>query len=230
MSEGLAAEWTLVLQTASPTGFAGLASRGQLLEERAFGARRRHNLELMPTVAALCKNHQITPRELTDVFVCIGPGSFTGLRAGLACAQMLAITLPDIRLVPVPALDAITHTLRDAGRADTPTAVLLSRKREHAWATVIHGDHTRVPTGLHRLDALWSQCPRPLQVVADMPLELTEPGVTQLDVQWAVPRLASIYAVGQGCASVEASGLLPIYAREPEAVTLWQQRHGTAST
>ena len=53
-----------------------------------------------------------------DLFaVAAGPGSFTGLRIGIATQQGLALA-NSRPLVGVSALDAINHTIRSAGDAD----------------------------------------------------------------------------------------------------------------
>jgi tRNA threonylcarbamoyladenosine biosynthesis protein TsaB len=62
--------------------------------------------QLMPTIAGLLANHQLS-KEQIDVFVVVsGPGSFTGLRVGLATVKGLCEVLQK-PLVAVSMLEAV---------------------------------------------------------------------------------------------------------------------------
>jgi tRNA threonylcarbamoyladenosine biosynthesis protein TsaB len=58
------------------------------------------------------KEAGIDPKQIEGMAVASGPGSYSGLRGGLAAAKTLAQTL-DIPLVGVPTLDAIAYNLID---------------------------------------------------------------------------------------------------------------------
>jgi tRNA threonylcarbamoyladenosine biosynthesis protein TsaB len=71
----------------------------------------RHSETLIPYIEYLCKEMDIKPKEL-DLVVCgMGPGSFTGLRIGLATAKGIC-TGSGCPLVAVPTLDALAYGLR----------------------------------------------------------------------------------------------------------------------
>ena len=167
-------------------------------------AARRHNLDLMPTIAALCDEHGVTPADLAEVYVSLGPGSFTGLRIAVATAKMLALSL-GVKLVGVPTLDVL--------RRQHPEAmVCLNVKRDTAWSA--GPGHEPAMRSLDEIAALQ------LPVVAD-----GVEGAAAVD-----PAVEHVWALG--CAAAEAGAyddplaLRPLYIREPEAVTLWEQRHG----
>jgi tRNA threonylcarbamoyladenosine biosynthesis protein TsaB len=91
------------------------------LEGGAFSA------QLVPQIAALLKTHAFTKNDI-DVFVATsGPGSFTGLRVGLAAVKALAEVL-DKPITTVSLLEAIAAassdanvTAMDAGRKEIYT-------------------------------------------------------------------------------------------------------------
>lgn len=48
---------------------------------------------VLPMIATLLKTHHIEPKDLTEISVITGPGSFTGLRVGVAIANTLGTFL-----------------------------------------------------------------------------------------------------------------------------------------
>ena len=48
---------------------------------------------VLPLIDELLTEHRLTPQDLTDIEVNEGPGSFTGVRVGIAVAQALAFGL-----------------------------------------------------------------------------------------------------------------------------------------
>ncbi|MEE8637757.1 MAG: tRNA (adenosine(37)-N6)-threonylcarbamoyltransferase complex dimerization subunit type 1 TsaB [Candidatus Margulisiibacteriota bacterium] len=72
------------------------------------------------------KEAGIEPRQIEGIAVAIGPGSYSGLRGGLAVAKSLAQTLK-IPLVGVPTLEAIAYNLVDV---EGSMAVILDAKAD----------------------------------------------------------------------------------------------------
>src|SRR5262245_11021243 len=80
----------LVLETAGKVGQVALASADEIVvEDRLEGVRRRAS-DLALVVDRLLRARAWKARELTAVVVGLGPGSYTGLRVGLASAKALA--------------------------------------------------------------------------------------------------------------------------------------------
>ncbi|MBO0699280.1 MAG: tRNA (adenosine(37)-N6)-threonylcarbamoyltransferase complex dimerization subunit type 1 TsaB, partial [Zavarzinella sp.] len=80
----------LVLETAGRVGQVALASGETILVEAPLGQARRRASDLALAVADLLRGQGWAARELTAVVVGLGPGSYTGLRVGLASAKALA--------------------------------------------------------------------------------------------------------------------------------------------
>ncbi|MBU1026121.1 MAG: tRNA (adenosine(37)-N6)-threonylcarbamoyltransferase complex dimerization subunit type 1 TsaB, partial [Candidatus Margulisbacteria bacterium] len=78
----------------------------------------------------------IKPEEIEAVAVAIGPGSYVGLRGGLATAKSLAQTL-DIPLVAVSTLEAIAYNLADI---EGTMAVILDAKSDE-YNIALFGAH-----------------------------------------------------------------------------------------
>jgi tRNA threonylcarbamoyladenosine biosynthesis protein TsaB len=89
-----------------------------------------HSEELMPLIARLMARAGIAPRDLDAIAVGAGPGSFTGLRIGLATLK--AFALDEARpVVPVSTLAALAAAAVDA---PGPVAAILDARRGEVYA------------------------------------------------------------------------------------------------
>lgn len=219
----------LAFDTSGSAGTLALARDGVLLCERDLIEGRRHNVELVATVAEVMAQLGLKPAELAVVHVGVGPGSFTGLRTGCAAAQALALALPACRFTRVPAVDALVHGAREA-HPGRPVAVSLAWKRDTAWAAVAgRGGEVLLAPAEHSFDALFAACPAQTLLVGETPPALVLPfHVERAEQKWAQVRAADVLAVGRGMAGKglfsAAAQLLPLYPRRPEAVELWEAR------
>jgi len=97
----------LALDTATRTPVLGLAQQdGQPIVQRRWQSRHRHGEQLLTELDALLAAADATPADLGAIAVGVGPGSFTGLRIGLATAKVLAhaLRLPLVGLSTTRAL------------------------------------------------------------------------------------------------------------------------------
>jgi tRNA threonylcarbamoyladenosine biosynthesis protein TsaB len=79
--------------------------------EMTWKSPRRHTMELAPQVLAMLEQLQQEASALTGLVVALGPGSFTGLRIGLALVKGLAMARA-IPLVGIPTLDVTAYPVR----------------------------------------------------------------------------------------------------------------------
>lgn len=80
---------------------------GEVLERDLDGARA-HASDLLPNLSALLDSCGRSSREITAVAVGIGPGSYTGLRVGIATAQGVA-RAAGAKLLGIPSGEALAH-------------------------------------------------------------------------------------------------------------------------
>jgi len=97
----------LGIETSDRPGSAALCRDGDCLAEVPLELDGlRHAQALPPVVATLLADHHVTPGSLDLIAVSRGPGSFTGLRVGIAFAKTLAWAV-GCKLVAVDTFEAI---------------------------------------------------------------------------------------------------------------------------
>jgi tRNA threonylcarbamoyladenosine biosynthesis protein TsaB len=79
------------VETSGRLGSAALAVGEKLLAQRDFSAPMRHSSELFPAIEELLARFGRNPSQIGQVYLSIGPGSFTGLRIAVTFAKMLAM-------------------------------------------------------------------------------------------------------------------------------------------
>src|ERR1700681_2855282 len=82
--------------------------------------------QLVPQIAALLENHGYRKTDLGAFAVASGPGSFTGLRVGLAAIKALAEVLQQ----PIAALSLLEAVARNSASYGRRLAILDAGRRE----------------------------------------------------------------------------------------------------
>ena len=125
----------LSLDTSSAGGSAAVVRDGRVVVERAGDAARTHAERLPRELMDVLDAARCSLGEMDGFAVITGPGSFTGLRVGLAAIQGLAFaTQRDV--FPVTAFDAYA---RHAG-AGHVTAVWIDAHRNEVFATLLDAE------------------------------------------------------------------------------------------
>lgn len=119
----------LALETSAERGSVALFDAGRLLGEVWLDARERHAASLLVCLDRLLAERNRKLDDVDRIALAIGPGSFTGLRIGLATALGLAFGTAR-RLVPVPTLAA----LATQANVDVPIAAVLDARRGEVYA------------------------------------------------------------------------------------------------
>lgn len=122
----------MILAIDTATDWIGLALHdgATVLAEFGWRSRRMQTVELAPAVAELWSRTGIGPAEMSAVAVAIGPGSYTGLRVGLAFAKGIALG-QKLPLIGVPTLDIVAAAVC---RLETDLVAVAEAGRTRLWA------------------------------------------------------------------------------------------------
>jgi tRNA threonylcarbamoyladenosine biosynthesis protein TsaB len=81
----------------------------QILSEQSWRSHHFHTTELAPAVYSMLEKAHVSTKDVTGIGVAIGPGSFTGMRIGIAFAKGLALAL-NVPVVGIPTLDILAFS------------------------------------------------------------------------------------------------------------------------
>jgi tRNA threonylcarbamoyladenosine biosynthesis protein TsaB len=93
---------------------------------------------LIPEIGHLLQKNRLTMSDLSLLVVCVGPGSFTGVRSSIACARAFAIALPALNITGVSAFDAYVTSL-DMSELSEYNAVIIETKRDDFYFQLFNG-------------------------------------------------------------------------------------------
>ena len=179
----------LALDTTTRDGSVALVDGYRTIEERRGEAARTHGERLPGELLAVADAHGLSPHTIDLFAVASGPGSFTGLRIGIATIQGLALTTGR-RIVAVSALEALAQTVGvEGGGARAPAGTFVA-----AWMDARRHD---VFAALYRLaDAPLFSPDRLVEIEGPT---AGDPGITL--ARWAGHiRDATVVFVGDGAA------------------------------
>lgn len=127
----------LALDTTSRAGSLAVVRDGELVHEMSGDPALTHGQRLPLDFARACEAAGVALRDIELFAVAAGPGSFTGLRVGIAAVQGLAVAL-DRRVVPVSTLEAVAAT---ASGTDTSVAAWVDAQRGEVFAQLFEEAH-----------------------------------------------------------------------------------------
>lgn len=125
------AQYMLAIDTATAWQTVALLQHDQVLALVEQDAQGSHARSLMGAIDRALREAGVTLKDLQGLAVSIGPGSFTGLRVGLATLLGFRAVM-GTPIVTVPTLEALAWNLRDVKGLLVP--VLKSRHNEVYWA------------------------------------------------------------------------------------------------
>jgi tRNA threonylcarbamoyladenosine biosynthesis protein TsaB len=98
----------MILAIDSATRWAGLALHDgtAVIAEHGWRCLNNHTIELSPAIDDMLHRAGVEPADLSGIAVAQGPGSYTGLRVGMALAKGLALA-NGLPLIGIPTLDIV---------------------------------------------------------------------------------------------------------------------------
>ncbi len=125
-------ELLLVVDTATPAGSVALSRGTTLLGEIALNVRKNHTDRLLLIIQQLLKDADLSLGQLDAFGVVLGPGSFTGLRVGVATVKGLAMATDR----PVVGVSSLATLAIQVPFSTFPVCALLDARKSEVYAGV----------------------------------------------------------------------------------------------
>ncbi len=202
------------LDTSTALGSIALYEGARLVVEKAERVSNAHGESLLPMIDRAFAEAAWTPRDVARWAVGVGPGSFTGVRIGVATVKGIALAT-GAEVVAVTSLEALAASVETSARRGTIVPVLDAIRGE-VYVQAL-GGVVRAPACMRPEDvAAWLGTRNDIVLVGEaaarVPLEATR----LADGEHALPHARGVARVGFARAPTDADALEPTYVRAPE--------------
>ncbi len=228
----------LAIDTATQVSSVAVLKEGRLLAELTMQGKLTHSETLLPHIEQVLKMAAVAKEELTGIAVSNGPGSFTGLRIGLAAAKAMSYVL-GIPLVGVSTLQALAYQLPAPG---VRVMCLLDAQKGNAYVESYRWENNSLQVvdsvQVAKITDIVAACANMNEQVILLgdAVQKKVAGKLELPANVSVapphivmPRAACVAMLGQAKLMAgetdNVMDLEPVYIRRSEAEVLWEKRH-----
>lgn len=229
----------LGIETSTLVSSVALATKDTLLAEITLQTKKTHSELLMPHVDKILCMAGINKKELKGIAVSIGPGSFTGLRIGLATAKALAYAL-QIPIIGVPTLEVLAYGCPVPGAILAP---MLDAQKGNIYQALFKWQDGQLieimpvtVMDIHEALEELTKYEEPVVVMGEAAvlhrekIQQVGKNLTVAAPHVVIQRASSLAVLGQSRLqqglSHDFMSLEPVYIRRSEAEVLWERRHG----
>lgn len=192
---------------------------GDILLSVTWQTQQNHSKELLPNIERLLVEARLDKRDLTAIFVDVGPGGYAALRVAVSTAKALAHALA-VPIVGVGRLELDARLVRDDAGARRTVAVHRAGRGDVAWGAY-RGDAEEIAAHMTKPDVLHGELRAGDVVTGDLDDELLR-RIREAGAAVATPNAHRVTALARVGAARLAAGrvddptaLVPLYLRAP---------------
>ena len=220
----------LAIETSAKAVSAAVAEDGKILCAGYQDTGLTHSRTLMPIVEGIMKNTNLTMADIGAIAVAVGPGSFTGIRIGVAAAKGLAFGADK----PAISVSTLAAMARNVSFADGLILCAMDARRKQVYNALFEAKDGRLirltedrAIALADLLEEVKDDPRPKTVVGDggklcqsfleangVPCRLAPPHLVMQNAMSVALAAEELAAQGK---FLSAQELEPVYLRPPHA-------------
>jgi tRNA threonylcarbamoyladenosine biosynthesis protein TsaB len=228
--------YILGIESSTKTGSVAVVSDDGVIGQYSLNIEVTHSERLMATIDRVLKDTGLRIADIDGFAIAIGPGSFTGLRIGLATVKGLALAT-NKPLAAVPTLKALAWNLPYSAY---PICPLLDARKNEVYAAMYRFEGTvlvhvmaeavislsRLADRISEKTLFTGEASRLFQedikeIIGDRAL-FAPPSAT-------LPSAATVAEIGltmiKSGKQADPDSLTPMYLRRPEAEVVWEKRN-----
>lgn len=224
----------LGIETSTSVCSLALCTPDKLVCEWSVDNGLTHSEKMMPQLEIMLAQCNIDKKAITDIAISIGPGSFTGLRIGLAAAKTMAFAL-GINITGVPTLKALAYNIT------APSAILspmVDGQKGNVWQAAyiwLDGKIKELqPAQLKSFSTVIKDLSGKQENVILLGENIAPDAALPQNITWAQPHLVMPRASSAANAAIDKImakdtddlfALTPYYMKKSEAELLWEKKH-----
>lgn len=231
----------LAIDTSAKAASVCIAQEDRIIGEFFINTSLTHSQTLMPMVEQLCKNAQTPLSEIEAIAVNAGPGSFTGVRIGVAAVKGLAFE----NSLPCAAVSTLESMAYNAPGFNGIVCAVMDARCSQVYNALFRVNSGRVERLCDDRALALSDLQTELQNFAEEPVLLIGDGaeITYAFLRESFPNvslapcnirtqtassvaLAAFERISQGEVLLTDEQLMPVYLRLPQAQRELNKRMG----
>lgn len=218
----------LALDTTLNSGSIALADEERVLYSAFFDIRITHSETLMPAIDHALKFCGYQPADIHGLYVCVGPGSFTGLRIGLATAKGIAYGLG----IPLFAFSSLELAALSATGLGKPILSVIDAKMKEVYFALYDPQLKPIIPPQVGSPQMLATLPGEDMILCGSGAGLAEAELVKANRQYhrlhdIIPSAAAMFDIArllpEKCVPCDLAALEPLYLRESTAQIKQQQ-------
>lgn len=139
----------LAIDTSGIVASVAISNNDKILGEISLNYKQNHSVTIMPIIDNLLKMLELDIKDMDYFALSNGPGSFTGLRIGVATIKAMAHAL-NKKIIPISTLESMAYNIIDSNRYVVP---IIDAKAERIF-TAIYENKGGIPAPILKQQAM----------------------------------------------------------------------------
>ncbi len=131
----------LSIDTTSNVCSVSILENDQVIDENILDNGKTHSENMMPLLDELLKRNNMDISNVEFISVCVGPGSFTGIRIGIATIKAFAEVL-NIKVASVTSLETLSRN--ETAERDQVIVPIIDARNNQVYATVFDNEYNQI--------------------------------------------------------------------------------------
>lgn len=119
----------LGIDTSTMAASVAVIEDNQLVCEYTINTKKTHSQKLMPMIENMLKESDLNINDIDLIGICVGPGSFTGLRIGMATAKAIA----HVNNIPIVGVTSLEMLAGNMNLCDKKICSILDAQRNQVY-------------------------------------------------------------------------------------------------